>query len=243
MAHDYAVTLNRDPGLDQGDERLTVVHADGRREEMRLHEYDRVYAVPGLYEEVVQRELDCRSPATLADALVGAVDRAGGDVAAIRALDFGAGNGVVGEELRARGVTGTLVAVDAATGSREAAERDRPGQYAEYVVGDLADADVPRLVARHGLTCLVGAGALGLGHVSAAAFDAAWQAFPVGSWLAITVTDDVLDPDAGDLSAYVARLRAGGHGSEVVHVERFRHRLRMSGEPIHYHALVARRVG
>ncbi|MGE4427345.1 MAG: hypothetical protein AB7G37_12910 [Solirubrobacteraceae bacterium] len=241
MDHDYSVTLDRDPGLAQGDERLTVAFADGRREEMRLHEYDRVYAVPGLYEEVVQRELDCRSPATLATALLDAVGAAGGEASAIRALDFGAGNGVVGEELRARGVTGPLVGVDAAAGSREAAERDRPGQYAEYVVGDLADISVPELVERHGLNCLVGAGALGLGHVTAAGFDAAWRAFPTGSWMALTVTDDVLDPDGDDLGAYVAQLRAGEHGTEVVHVERFRHRLRMSGEPIHYHVIVARR--
>jgi hypothetical protein len=45
-----------------------------------------------------------------------------------------------------------------------------------------------------------------------------------------------------DLGTYLAEIREGGHGTEVVHLSRFRHRLRMSGAPIHYHVLVARRT-
>ena len=44
---DYEVELR--PGRDQTEESLVVRHADGRTEEFRLHEYERVYAVPGLY--------------------------------------------------------------------------------------------------------------------------------------------------------------------------------------------------
>src|SRR4051794_9568420 len=101
---DYTVEIDRSPGRAQVDERLTVAHADGRREEMRLHEYDRVYAVPGLYEEVVQRRLECLSPSTLVTSLADQVTAHGDDPSALRALDIGAGNGVVGEELRLRGV-------------------------------------------------------------------------------------------------------------------------------------------
>jgi hypothetical protein len=102
---------------------------------LRLHEYARVYALPGLYEEVVQRRLRCASPSKLAELLVrcaGGVSVAPGDLAV---FDLGAGNGVVGEKLRARGV-GTLVGSDSIPAARDAAQRDRPGRYAEYLVGD-----------------------------------------------------------------------------------------------------------
>jgi len=237
----FSVELDQTQGTDQTEERLVVSFPDGTRDEMRLHEYDRVYAVPGLYEEVVQRRLQCRSPVELATALVEQVHARGEDPADLRVLDFGAGNGVVGEELRGCGVGGPLVGVDAAAGAPLAAERDRPGLYAEYVVGDLASSEIPALVERHRLNCLAGAGALGLGHVSAESLAQAWAAFPPGAWLAATVSEDLIEEQAGDLGGYLAELRAGRHGTEVLELRRFRHRLRMSGEPIHYYVIVARR--
>lgn len=240
---DYDVELDDRPGTGQQEEALVVTWGDGRSERMRLHEYGRVYAIPGLYEEVVQRRLACLSPTTLAEALVAEVRRRGEDPAALAALDLGAGNGVVGEELRAHGVRGALVGMDTEPAAGPAAERDRPGLYTEYLTGDLADLDLAAVVERHGLNALVGAGALGLGHVSAEGFDRAWRTFPAGAWLAVTVSGDVLEPSNGDLAEYVAQLREGAHGTEVVHLRPFPHRLRMSGEPIEYHVLVARRTG
>jgi len=240
---DYDVELDGRPGTAQPEEALTVTWADGRAERMRLHDYGRVYAIPGLYEEVVQRRLECASPAVLAEALTAEVARRGEDPAALAALDVGAGNGVVGEELRARGVAGTLVGMDTEPAAAPAAARDRPGLYAEYETGDLTELDLPALVERHRLTALVGAGVVGLGHVSGAGLRRAWSAFPPGAWLAVTVAGDVLDPADGDLDEFVAALRAGDDGTEVVRLEPFRHRRRMSGEPIEYHVLVARRAG
>jgi hypothetical protein len=238
---DWTVELDTASGREQAEERLTVTWADGRREDMRLHEYGRVYAVPGLYEEVVQTRLECLSPSTMVAALLDQLGKAGEDPASLRALDMGAGNGVVGEELRRRGVSGTLVGTDLVPEAKDAAERDRARLYAEFLVGDLLDLPIGDIVARHGLNCLVGAGALGPGHIPAASFDAAWSTFPAGSWLAVTAHEDVLDPSAGDVGRYVAELREGKHGTEVLHAEPFRHRLRMSGDPITYVALVARR--
>ena len=46
-----------------GREVIRVRHDDGRVEELRLHDYDRLYALPGVYEQIVQERLGCRSPA------------------------------------------------------------------------------------------------------------------------------------------------------------------------------------
>ena len=115
---DYEIELQ--PGDDQTQESLVVRHADGRTERFRLHEYPRVYAIPGLYEEVVQRRLRCASPRRLTELLIGRATDAGTAPAELAVFDLGAGNGVVGEELRARGVA-TLVASDNIAAARDAA--------------------------------------------------------------------------------------------------------------------------
>ncbi len=234
---DYEVELEAVAGRDQTEESLVVRYADGTTERFRLHEYPRVYAVPGLYEEVVQRRLRCASPARLAELLVGCAADAGVPAADLRVFDLGAGNGVVGEELRARGV-GTLVASDKLAAARDAALRDRPGLYAEYLVGDTDD--LPRaaqLVGELGLNGLVAAGALGMGHISAASFHRLWSAFPPRSLFSVSVPEQLAEPGSSDFGDYLAELGPG----EILVRERFEHRLSMAGDPLHYVAVVARR--
>ena len=234
----YSVELDRTGDRSQQEERLTVRWDDGREEEMRLHEYGRVYAVPGLYEDVVQRQLECESPNKLADALL---DQAG-DPASLHVFDVGAGNGVVGDALRSRGVTAPMIGVDTEPEAGRAAERDRPGLYSHYLTGGLEEFQIGELVTTHDLNCFVAAGALGFGHISAEVVDAAWGGFPSGSWLAVTVPGELLEGEDDPMARYFDELRNGKHDTEVKHVERFRHRLRMSGEPIFYDVIVARRT-
>ena len=79
------------------EEAFEVTFDDGRVERFTMHDYGRVYAVPGLYEEVVQRMLGCATPDVVARMVA---DAATGDV---RVVDLGAGNGVSGEALAAAG--------------------------------------------------------------------------------------------------------------------------------------------
>lgn len=238
---DYEVELDDQPGRGQHEESLTVRYPDGRSETMRLHEYDRVYAIPGLYEEVVQNRLECLSPRVLADTLVAACERAGDDVTALRAFDLGAGNGVVGEEVAGRGVE-VVVGSDTSGPGRDAAQRDRPGLYAEYFVGDIDDLPDPDgLVGEHRLNLLICAASLGMGHITAESFERLWAPFPAGSWFAVTLNEQLSGPGQSDFGDYLARLRGGAEDTEIVADEPFRHRLTMAGEPIGYRAIVARK--
>jgi len=183
MTAPFTVDLDPTPGRRQGEEQF-VLHLDGEAREVVLHDYATVYSVPGLYEEVVQRRLQCASPATVADAVVEAGAAIGRGPADLRAFDLGAGNGVVGEELTARGVT-VVVGADGIPEARDAAHRDRPGMYAHYLVGErLEGAEVARLVREERLDALVAAGAVGEGHVPVDALAELWSAFPAGSVLA-----------------------------------------------------------
>lgn len=238
---DYEIELETSPGRAQTEESLVVTFADGTSEHLRLHEYSRVYAIPGLYEEIVQVRLQCLSPKTLADLLVGAAADAGLTADQLAVFDLGAGNGVFGEELHGRGIP-TLVGSDSAAAARDAALRDRPQLYAEYLVGDTDE--LPRaaqLVDELQLNCLVAAGALGLGHISAESFHRLWSAFERESWFSVSVHEDLAKPGGSDFGDYLADLDRRDDWGEIVARERFRHRLTMSGEPIHYEAIVVHR--
>lgn len=235
------IELESSPSGEQTEEALLVTHPDGTIERFRLHDYSRVYGIPGLYEEVVQRRLRCASPSKLAELLVGCAADAGVAPGDLGVFDLGAGNGVMGEALRARGA-GTLVASDNIAAARDAALRDRPGLYSEYLVGDTDDLpQVGGLVREHGLNGLVAAGALGLGHISAASFHRLWSAFVDDAWFAVSVHERLVQPGASDFGDYLAELERRDDWGEIVVRERFRHRLTMAGDPIHYVAIVVRK--
>lgn len=102
---------------------------------VHLHEYTRIYAVPGLYEHVVQELLECTSPQVAAAGFLRAAERLGLEPGSLTVLDVGSGTGLVGQLVRDGGVA-QVVGVDALPAAREASLRDRPGVYADYVVGD-----------------------------------------------------------------------------------------------------------
>ena len=149
-------------------------HAGGRVERMRIHEYERVFAIPGLYEEIVQRRLGCRTPGRMARMLAEGAVEAGLAPGDVRVLDAGAGNGVSGEALAARGLR-PVAGLDLLPAARDAALRDRPGLYGTYLVADLtalpeAAADAIRATRPNALACI---GSVGRGHLPPAAVAAA----------------------------------------------------------------------
>ena len=113
---------------------------------VHLHDYERIYGVPGLYEHIVQRLLRCRSPQIATDGLAQALERLELDPGQIVLLDLGAGTGIVGELANGLGVR-TVIGVDALEAARAACLRDRPRVYRDYLVGDLA-APRPELLER-----------------------------------------------------------------------------------------------
>lgn len=235
----WTVELDTTPGRRQAQEEFLLHQPDGTAERIVLHDYGRVYSVPGLYEEVVQRRLECASPATVAAALVEGATAEGRGVGDLRAFDLGAGNGVVGEELAARGVT-VVAGADGVPEARDAAHRDRPGLYAHYLVGERLDVDeVTRLVHSEQLSALVAAGAVGEGHVPVDALAALWDAFPPGSFLALTLADREGDHDVTDIEAMLAATAGSPHPSRTLVRRPFRHRVSMAGDELFYLVLVA----
>ena len=185
------------------------MEVDGRR--LRLHDYPALYAVPGLYEAVVQDALGCRAPAVVSALLAGA---AGG--APLRVLDLGAGNGVSGEALRAAGLV-PVVGLDLLPEARAAALRDRPGLYRDYLAVDATalDAGAVALIRGHAPQALALVGALGGSHVPRVAVEALRALLEPPALLAYAFDVELGDPlaPAGEELArerYVHRRTAAG---------------------------------
>src|SRR6185312_427246 len=171
----------------------------GDSELVHLHDYARIYAVPGLYEHVVQEQLQCRSPQVAAEGFLRAVASAKLEAASMTVLDVGAGTGLVGELLLGGGVK-RMVGVDALPAARSACMRDRPGVYSTYLIGDLAagDSELCGALRGHGIGGLVSAGAFGGTHAPPAALANALAILPPGAPVALTIDErwmDTSDPD------------------------------------------------
>jgi SAM-dependent methyltransferase len=209
-------------------------------ETVHLHEYNRIYAVPGLYEHVVQERLRCTSPQVAAAGFLRAAATLGLEPGSMTVLDVGAGTGLVGELVRHGGV-GQVVGVDALAAARAASLRDRPGAYADYVVGDFLRADELREALRpYALGGLVSAGAFGGTHATPRALRNALSVLRPGAPVAFTIDErwmDESDPDG--FGAAVEQLVAGGRLT-VLERTRFQHRVTTTGEPVFYQLVVGR---
>jgi predicted TPR repeat methyltransferase len=224
--------------IDQDAEYCWVV-LDGEWTEIRFHDYEKIYSIPGLYEQLFHEILDCRSPDVIAKLLKEELQRGGFDASGLRVLDLGAGNGLVGEQLKNIGV-GQLVGVDIIPEAEHAALRDRPGVYDAYHVADvtaLSPGTRADLVGRrfNTLTCVA---ALGYADIPPAAFRAAFNLVSDGGWIAFNIKDRFLsDEDTSGFAALVRTLRDRGV-LEPLSSERYQHRRNVNGEPLYYVGLV-----
>ncbi|ASR36422.1 methyltransferase [Prauserella marina] len=221
------------------DSEFCLVEIDGTWQKIRFHDYDRIFAIPGLYEQLFHDILDCRSPDVVGKLLKEEIQRDNVDASSLRVLDLGAGNGLVAEQLRTVGA-GYLFGVDIIPEARHAALRDRPEVYDEYLVADLtalSGQDTASLSQSrcNTLSCVA---ALGYSDIPPSAFRAAFNFISDGGWIAFTIKDRFLsDEDTSGFAKLIERCQEAGV-LQVRSSERYRHRLNVGGEPLHYVALV-----
>lgn len=208
------------------------------RERIRLHDYDLLFKTPGLYEQVVYERLKCQSPQTVGDVLKYSISLSTDRFEELRVLDLGAGNGVMGEELKKHGVS-RLVGVDIIEEAKAATERDRPGVYDDYYVMDFTSLDeheLEKLGSWH-LDCLVSVAALGFGDIPVQAFLQAFNLIAEDGWVAFNIKETFLDrSDDSGFSRLIRELIFSDY-LDLFLLQRYRHRLSIEGEPLYYFAL------
>jgi SAM-dependent methyltransferase len=228
--------------LGQDEVYFYLYDAAGGRTKIRLHDYDRIFRVPGLYEQVVYERLKCQSPSTVSEVLRYALSQSDQRLSELRILDLGAGNGIVGEELKKHGVS-RLVGVDIIPEARDATERDRPGLYDAYYVMDLCNLtqeDREELVS-WSTDCLISVAALGFGDVPPRAFLEAFNTITRQGWVAFNVKETFLDrKDTSGFCQLIRELIFSKYFN-LYHLQRYRHRFSIEGEPLYYFAVGGRK--
>lgn len=242
---EYTIHLPELPAaaLDQHEEYFELEQG-GERRRIRLHDYEEIFQVPGLYEQVYAESLQCDSPRIVVDLLHDALRDGGHEPGALQVLDFAAGNGMVGEEL-ARVDAGAIVGIDLLEAAKEAAERDRPDVYDAYHAVDLTDLSdsEQRELSRHDFNALTCVAALGFGDVPASAFGAAFDLVEDGGWVAFNIRDRLLsDADGSEFAHVLATALSDGTIDERARVT-YQHRVNVGGDPLNYLAVVGRKQG
>jgi len=218
------------------------IRENGGWRRLRFHDYHEIYERPGLYEYLFYELLECQSPRRVVG-LLGEVRAEQAPREALRVIDLGAGNGIVGQELRAIGAQ-EIVGIDIIEEARTAAARDLPEVYDDYLVADMTDPDEKsrrrlRALRPNALTCVA---ALGFGDIPPAAYRNAANFVAPGGLLAFNIKAEFLDVRyTHGFSEMMRRMVNDG----VVRMEatrRYRHRLSAAGDPIYYTAMVVTKL-
>jgi SAM-dependent methyltransferase len=224
------------------DETFFYILDGDKRCHFRLHDYDKIFRIPGLYEQVVYERLKCQSHFKVSEVLKYAISQSQERFTELRVLDLGAGNGMVGEELKKHGVS-RLVGVDIIKEACEATERDRPGVYDAYYVVDFCNLSEEERdeISSWSFNCLTTVAALGFGDIPPKAFMEAFNLVNDNGWIAFNIKETFLDrSDETGFSKLIRELIFSKH-LELYHLERYRHRLSVEGEPLFYFALGGRK--
>jgi len=216
---------------------------DGSTEKIRLHDYERIFDVPGLYEQVVYDRLKCQSPTKVVDVLRYSVSQCQQGLNELRVLDLGAGNGMVGEELKKQGVS-RLIGVDIIPEAQSATERDRPGVYDAYYVMDFCSLDDNERdeLKLWSFDCLISVAALGFGDIPARAFLEAFNMVGKDGFVAFNVKETFLDrSDDSGFSRLVRELIFSEY-LDLYQLQRYRHRFSIEGNPLYYFAIGGKKI-
>lgn len=255
----------------QDDEQCEVIDGD-RITLVRFHDYALTFSIPGLYNQLFggpDSETKCISPQIMADLLRDHLhlvlnkdahirDKPGAK--RLRVLDFGAGNGMIGEEVRRLASSysdGTLaqstsvVGLDILPEAKKAAERDRPGIYDDYIVADITEYVKTTQARQAEFNVLVSVSALSFGGVSAAALEAATSLVQNGGLILFNLKAGLLNDDVllgeeevdekckdSDFSEWLNEA-IDQRKLEVLVRKTYRHRFSVTGEPLYYVAVVA----
>lgn len=232
------------PGLSTTpqDEAYFYLQGSGGQRKIRFHDYDEIYQIQGLYEQIFYDRLKCSSPSKVASILESSVKQTDINFSELRILDLGAGNGMMGEELKKRGVS-RLIGVDIIPEAYDATVRDRPGLYDAYYVEDFTklSAEKKEEISSWQCDCMVTVAALGFGDIPTRAFIEAFNIIKEQGWVTFNIKDTFLN--IGDETGFSKTIRELIFSKylDVYHIERYRHRLSIEGEPLYYFAIAGRK--
>ena len=226
---------------DQDEAFFYLLESKGKKK-IKFHDYDVIYNIPGLYEQIFYDRLKCCSPKKVTEILSTSVAQTNENFTELRVLDVGAGNGLMGAELKKYGVS-RLVGIDIIPEAKRATERDRPHVYDAYDTIDLCNLDKNEEedLSSWSLNCLTTVAALGFGDIPPKAFMVAFNIIQSEGWVAFNIKETFLDnSDSSGFSRMIRDLIFSKY-MDLYHLERYRHRVSIEGEPLYYFAVAGRK--
>ena len=226
---------------DQDEAFFYLLESKGKKK-IKFHDYDVIYNIPGLYEQIFYDRLKCCSPKKVTEILSTSVAQTNENFTDLRVLDVGAGNGIMGAELKKHGVS-RLVGIDIIPEAKRATERDRPHVYDAYDTIDLCNLDESEAedLSSWSLNCLTTVAALGFGDIPPKAFMVAFNIIQSEGWVAFNIKETFLDnSDSSGFSRMIRDLIFSKY-MDLYHIERYRHRVSIEGEPLYYFAVAGRK--
>ncbi len=239
--HRIQFPKKRADNLHQDEAYFYLLEAEERKK-IRFHDYHKIYQIPGLYEQIFYDRLKCTSPGKVTSILQSAINQAGDNFTGLRVLDFGAGNGMMGEALKKHGVS-RLIGVDIISEAYNATVRDRPALYDSYYVEDFTELsnDVREEVASWQCNCLVTVAALGFGDIPPKAFIEAFNIIESEGWVAFNIKETFFDTSDESGFSKIIREIIFSKYMDVYNIERYWHRLSIEGKPLYYFAIAGRK--
>jgi SAM-dependent methyltransferase len=239
----HRIQFPRTESLDNDqDESYFFLDGASKKRKIRFHDYDEIYQVPGLYEQLYYDRLKCTSPSKVTTILESAIKQSADNFSELRVLDLGAGNGMMGEELKKHGIS-RLIGIDIIPEAYDALNRDRPGVYDAYYVEDFCKLSEEKKeeIESWQCDCMVTVAALGFGDIPTKAFITAFNIIRDEGWVAFNIKDTFLDlSDKTGFSTLIRELIFSKY-LDIYHIERYRHRLSINGRPLYYFAVAGRK--
>lgn len=225
------------------DEEYCTISLDGIEKRVRFHDYDEIYSIPGLYEKIFYEQLRCCSPETVCNFFFDEITKRGSEKECMRVLEIGAGNGMVGEQMKQHGVP-MIVGVDILIEAKLAAYRDRPDVYDEYYAIDLTDIpeSIEEEILMKKLNSLVSVAALGFDDLPPLAYARAFNLISKEGWIAFNIKDLFL---SGKDNSGFSRLIQKMIDNKIVSIhvqEKYQHRVATDNSPLYYYAIVAQKM-
>jgi SAM-dependent methyltransferase len=228
--------------FDQDEEYFFLIEPDGKKRKILFHEYAKIYKTKGLYEQLFYERLKCKSPSKVSEALRYSLSQVQENFSELRVLDLGAGNGMMGEQLRKQGVA-RLVGADIIPEAKEATERDRSTFYDAYYVEDFCNLTIKQRedLQDWSFNCLTIVAALGFGDIPPKAFIEAFNILQSKGWIAFNIKETFLDKSDETGFSIAIRELVFSEYLDIYYLERYQHRLSLEGRPLYYFAIAGRK--
>lgn len=245
MTGKYDVKFIVDQNTHQATESF-ILREGSKEQHLSLHNYSEIYRYPGLYEYIFIEMFQGISHQLVPDLMLDELAKAGQSPEDLSVLDFGAGSGLIGSQLHARGIR-RIIGVDLFKASKIAIERDFPGLYQELLIDDLssptnATRSVLEQFQPNALICVSA-----LNVIPAIAWRNIFNLIQPGGWVALNIVAHALQDHPDERckvgSNTLIRQLIDQKLLDVKVQKTYKHRKNSANQPIFYTAVIGKKNG